>query len=626
MARPRNLLPRRPTPVGAAAPTARRVLERQAAAWLEQAVALYGQRELASAEALLNQHLKAVPDSWTGLCLKAILAAQTHREKLAEQLWLRLVQRDGRYLDGHVNLGLLYKKTGRYDEATTHLRRAIAIAPDSHAAHENLGVLHKAQGRYDEALAAFAAALKTKPRAAQTHFNIGTVWQARLDFERACAAYREALRCDSSHQGAQNNLLFTLQYLGDCPPTMRLAEARALGRQLCVGITPRSQWQSTPLADRQLRVGLVSGDLRSHPVGFFLEAVVQALRSSSLTLLAYANHHGEDELKARIRPCFEAWHEVDTWSDAALAQCILDDRIDILMDLSGHSALNRLPVFAHRPAPLQVAWLGYFASTGLQTMDAVLADPVCVPEGEEAYFSEEVWRLPHTRLCFTAPADAPPLSPLPSANGQPFTFGCNQELAKMNDAVLHLWARILARCPHARLRLQCSRFNQAEARNAFIRRLLAAGIPGAQVHLYGPVPRTDYLTAHAELDLMLDTFPYPGGTTTCEALWMGVPTLCLARSGMLGRQGEGLLKAAGLPEFVCSSEDDYVERAVHWASPDPLVRQALSSLRLGLRDQVRASALFDAASFARDFEATLRALWVRHCIRRATSQRDPAPG
>jgi predicted O-linked N-acetylglucosamine transferase (SPINDLY family) len=339
-----------------------------------------------------------------------------------------------------------------------------------------------------------------------------------------------------------------------------------------------------------------------------------AVASGELRLLAYANDPTSDELTESIRPVFEAWHTVDLWTDERLAAQIRSDGVDILVDLSGRTAGNRLPVFAAKPAPLQVSWLGYFASTGLPQMDAILADPVCVPEGEESLYVEQVVRLPHTRLCMSPPVAAPGPSAPPVLSNGFITFGCYQTLPKINAGVLAAWAHILTSCPQARLRLQAPQFRDAGQLARFGERLRAAGIDAARVDLLPPVSRAQYLDSYSQVDILLDTFPYPGGTTTAEALWMGVPTLTLAMPGMLGRQGQAMLCNLGLHDWVTHNEADYVAQAVAWGQGGDQVAERLQSLRQQVRSQAASSPLFDAPRFARDWWAAMQGLWRQKMV------------
>jgi predicted O-linked N-acetylglucosamine transferase (SPINDLY family) len=264
-------------------------------------------------------------------------------------------------------------------------------------------------------------------------------------------------------------------------------------------------------------------------------------------------------------------------------------------------------MFAWKPAPVQVAWLGYFATTGVAEIDYLLADPVGVPEGNREHFTESVWYLPDTRLCFSPPEIDLPIAPLPAQKGGHITFGCFQNMAKVDDKVLSAWAAILAALPGSRLRWQCHQLMDQAVVQQLIPRLQHHEIDPARMELLGSVTRKAYLAAHAEVDMILDTFPYPGGTTTCEALWMGVPTLTLAGDTMLSRQGASLLTAAGLSDWIATSSEDYVTKALSFAGDWP----RLAALRTGLREQIKSSPLFDAPRFARNLEEALWDMWKK---------------
>jgi len=371
------------------------------------------------------------------------------------------------------------------------------------------------------------------------------------------------------------------------------------------------QWQATA-APTRLRVGLVSGDLRRHPVGYFLDGLLAHLVGGRIELFAYPTNHASDVLTERLRERCAAWRPLYGLSDAAAAQLIHDGGVHVLVDLSGHTAHNRLPVFAFKPAPVQVTWLGYFATTGVSEIDYLLADPVSVPPEDRAHFSEEIWYLPDTRMCFTPPQDAPAVAPPPALVNGFVTFGSFQNLAKLNDDVFALWARVLSALPDSRLRVQTEQLADASVRQRLLQRLKALAIDEERVSLHGMQLRETYLAAHREVDLILDTFPFPGGTTTCEALYMGVPTLTLAGDRLIGRQGASLLAAAGLGEWVARSPEQFVAQAIARARD----LAALAALRTGLRSQVLASPLFDAPRFARHLEDALWSMWRRFDVRR----------
>lgn len=324
-------------------------------------------------------------------------------------------------------------------------------------------------------------------------------------------------------------------------------------------------------------------------------------------MIAYSSNSKEDELTQRIRPYFSAWKNLSNLNDEAAARLIHEDGVHVLIDLSGHTKLNRLPVFAWKPAPAQASWLGYFATTGIAEIDYVLADQVSVPEECRDQFAESIWYLPDTRLCFTAPGETSPVAPLPALCKGDITFGCFQNLSKVGDEVLNAWGKIFAAIPHASLRMQCKQLAAPSQTERMLQRLHAVGIDSARVSLHGATTRENYLAAHAEVDMILDTFPYPGGTTTCEALWMGVPTLTLEGNSMLARQGASLLACAGLAEWIAKDKESYIAKAV-FLSKD---LSKLAALRFALRQQVLASPLFDAPRFAKNLEDALWGMYEK---------------
>ncbi len=416
---------------------------------------------------------------------------------------------------------------------------------------------------------------------------------------------------------AHTALLFLHNYLNDQSATELLAEAQRYG-ELVQRICPHTNtaWSNDPNPERCLRIGFVSGDLRRHPVGFFLEGVLAALASIAsgrLKLFAYSNFCRNDEITQRLKACCQGWHSVAGISDKVVSEKIREDGIDILIDLSGHTMYNRLPLFAWKPSPVQVTWLGYFATTGVAQIDYLVADPWTLPESEEKNFTERIVRLPETRLCFTVPDEAVAVSPLPALTNGHVTFGCFNTLTKMNDSVVALWSQVLQAVPDSVLLLMSHQINEPLVKERTIARFQAHGIDAKRLILRGVVPRAEYLKTYNEVDIALDPFPYCGGTTSVEALWMGVPVLTLAGEHFLSRQGVGLLMNAGLPEWVAVDHGDYVARAVSHAGD----LQTLASLREGMRNQVLASPIFDAPRFANHFAAALRSIWRDWCKRQA---------
>ncbi len=525
----------------------------------------------------------------------------------AEASFQAALQRRPDLVEANANLGRLYHATGRPAEAERSLRRAIQINPGLAEAHNTLAMVLKDSGRLGEAEGCCRQAIACRPDYVEAHACHGAVLTAMGRLADGQASLLRALRLRDDYLVARSNLLFSLNYSAEHSPEHCLTEARQYGRIASNQAKERySSWRIAPAPER-LRVGLVSGDLCEHPVGHFLEGLLAQIDRSRLEVIAYPTRQTSDALADRIRSRCDRWSPLYGHDDAAAARLIHADGVHLLIDLSGHSAYGRLPVFACRPAPVQVTWLGYFATTGVAEIDYLLADPVSVPQAHRQHFTESVWYLPDTRLCFTPPAVEAPVAPLPALSNGFVTFGSFQSLAKVNETVLSLWARVLSALPDARLRLQCKQLADVGVRQQLGRQLQSLGIAADRVSMHGPLARDAYLAAHREVDLILDTFPFPGGTTTCEALWMGVPTLTLAGDRLIGLQGASLLAAAGLSDWIARSPDEYVGKALAHAADLP----ALAALRARLRSQALASPLFDAPRFARHFETALWEMWRR---------------
>ena len=516
------------------------------------------------------------------------------------------------YAEALTNLGVALYDLGRLDEAVASYRRALDLRPDGAEAHNSLGTALLHLGRLEEAAASYRRALECKPDFAMAHNNLGNYLTSLGRLDEAAASYQRALEINHDYSEAHSNLLFLRSYQSGQPVAELLEEARRFGKTVGRRARPFANWPNTPDAGRCLRVGLVSGDLWSHPVGYFLESVLSAQHARAdgrLEFFAYPSHPRSDTVTARIKSCCIGWRSAVGLSDERLAQRIRDDSIDILIDLAGHTGLNRLPMFAWKPAPVQVTWLGYFATTGVAAIDYLIADPWTLPESIEVHFTEKIWRLPETRLCFTAPDVDLAVTPQPALSKGYVTFGCFNNLSKMNDAVVALWARVLQAVPQSRLFLKTKQLGEAAVRDGVVNRFAVFGIGSDRLILEGAVSRSLYLSAYQRVDISLDPFPFPGGTVSAEGLWMGVPVLTLAGESFLSRQGVGLLMNVGLPDWIASDAEDYVARAVAHAGDLP----RLAKLREGLRQQVMASPLLDAPRFARHFEAALRGMWARWC-------------
>ncbi|MDP3744221.1 MAG: tetratricopeptide repeat protein [Methylotenera sp.] len=509
------------------------------------------------------------------------------------------------YWKAYNNLGLALHSMGRFPEAELAFDKAIELNPTEALVYSNLSLPLVAQGYIKKAEDSLKRAIEITPEYVNAYINLGTNYLAQGLAQEAESAFLKALKFEPDSIKAKSNLLFTMNYSGGHSADYRLEQACQYDRIVSDKLEQKfTSWQDESPVKR-LRVGLVSGDLRQHPVAYFLENWAQHVDSSRVELIAYLTDSREDAVTARLKPHFSGWKSLVGLSDQAAAQLIHSDAVHILLDLSGHTAGNRLPVFAWKPAPVQVSWLGYFATTGMAAIDYFIADEVGVPESNKTQFVEKIKYLPDTRLCFTAPEFSIEVSPLPALTNGYITLGSFQTMVKAGGEVLALWAEVMNALPNAKLRWQCKSFEDATVADDLRQRLAQLGVHSDRVTLLGSVAREAYLVAHAEVDMILDTFPYPGGTTTCEALWMGVPTLTLAGNTLIARQGASLLAAAGLGDWVVASKADYVSKALLVARDI----DKLANLRAKLRQQVLASPLFDAPCFARNMETALWDMW-----------------
>jgi predicted O-linked N-acetylglucosamine transferase (SPINDLY family) len=523
----------------------------------------------------------------------------------------RAIDRQSNYVPAHINLGSALHDLGQLEDAVASYRRALELAGDNVEAHNNLGAVLRDLGRPNDAMASCRRALELSPNYVLAHINLGHALQDLGRLDEAVASYRRALELKPDSVDAWDNLLFTQLYRGKDAAGGLAQEARSYGAMVAGKARRYRDWPNRVDPDRPLRVGLVSGDLGSHPVGFFLESMLPAVVKSCgarLHFFGYPSHLRTGAVTERIKACCQGWCPAVGLSDERLAQKVREDAIDILIDLSGHTAYNRLPVFAWKPAPVQATWLGYLATTGVSAIDYLIADPWTLPESEAGNFTEKIWRLPETYLCFRPEVDLPVAAPPALVNGY-VTFGCFNNLAKVNEEVVALWAKLLREVPGSRLFLKTGQLRQPSLQDEFRRRFATAGIDPARLILEGPAPRAELLASYNRVDIALDPFPYPGITSTVESLWMGVPVLTLKGESFLSRQGVGLLTNAGLPEWIAADAADYVAKAIAYAGD----RESLSGLRRDLRRRLLASPLMDAPRFAAHFETALRTLWSRWC-------------
>jgi predicted O-linked N-acetylglucosamine transferase (SPINDLY family) len=508
----------------------------------------------------------------------------------------------------HNNLGLVLLNQGRLRQAQEQFEEAIRLQPDLADAHNNLGLALDEQGMPDEALDSFERAALVAPNHVGALANLGNASKDQGLAHAAIAFYRRALGLRPGDAALHSNLILSMMYLPTMNPREVLVEARRYARIHADPVGAENEAPPVrPLAGRRLRVGYVSADFQDHAVSHFLEPVLASHDRAHFQVFCYADVVQPDAVTERFTGYADCWRSTLGLSDVEAAELIRKDEIDVLVDLNGHTAGNRLLVFARRPALVQASYLGCLGTTGLAAIDYYLtdanADP---PDRAEAYYQEQLIRLPECGFCYQ-PGPAPQVDPDPAFHRQRcVTFGSLNNPAKLNEEVLALWSSVLAAAPGARLLLATGGSHRVGKR---IRGTLARhGVFPESLILVGRAQtRHDYLNSYRHIDIALDPFPYNGVTTTCDALWMGVPVVSLAGEAGASRQGVRLLRGVGLDELVASTPEEYVQIA----SVLSCDQQRLESLRASLREQMGHSSLMDSKRLTRDLEAAYLAMWER---------------
>jgi len=512
------------------------------------------------------------------------------------------------FAEARSNLGNALQDLGRCSEAEISCRQAIALKPDFAEARSNLGNALRDLGRYSEAEISYRQAIALKPDYALFYSNLGNAVQDLGRYSEAEISYRRAMALKPDFAEANSNLLFSLNYADLSINEERIEEAKKYGLKVSERAIPKFLEWNAVQQPKRLRIGFVSGDLKNHPVGYFIEGLISHLDREKFALFAFSATPVVDELTSRVKPYFQKWLPIYGMSDFEAAGTIHQNEIDILVDLSGHTSGNRLPVFSYKPAPVQVSWLGYFATTGLPEMDYLLGDPYVTPQSEAHHFSEKVWQLPETYLCFNPPSEQTLVSLLPALQNGFITFGCFNNLSKMSKEVVEVWGAILQAIPNSKLFLKTKQLNDSRIVAEVYSKFAVHGIASDRLLLEGSSPRAELLAAYNRVDIALDPFPYPGGTTSVEAVWMGVPVLTLKGNRFLSHVGETIAHNIGHPEWIAKDLDDYVNKVISFASDI----ENLVDLRMCLRDKALKSPLFNAEQFTNHFGKALQEMWLQY--------------
>jgi protein O-GlcNAc transferase len=572
---------------------------------------LCGQGKLDEAIEATRAAIRIRPDYAEAHSNIAAMLQQQGRLEEAEESCRQAILIRPDYADAHYNLGSALSKQQKHLEAVAAWLQVIRLKPDYPDVHADIGSAWRDLGKIEEAINACREAIRIKPDSATAHSNLADALADQGQHDEALAAYREAVRLKPDFVEASSALVGFMNYNQRFSPAALFEAHRGWDERHGRAVARPLSYANDRSIGRRLKVGYVSADFNGHAIAQFLEPLLRSHDHREVEVFCYAEVSQPDDVTERLRQSADCWVTTVGMTHDTLAERIRCDAIDILVDLAGHTTKNRLPVFARKPAPIQVTWLGYPNTTGLQAIDYRLVDAVTDPEGAaDAVASETLVRLPGSFLCYGGPSHAPAPGPLPSLLTGAVTFGSFNNPAKLTAATVDAWAQVLARLPRARLLLKGKPFADAATRTAHLDRFESRGVAPERVELTARVPgNMAHLALYDRLDVALDPFPYNGTTTTCEALWMGVPVVTLRGDRHAGRVGASLLTQIGLTGLIADSVDAYVEIAV--ALADDRVR--LCQWRNSLRRSMAASPLCDAPAFARKVEYAYRTMWARWC-------------
>jgi predicted O-linked N-acetylglucosamine transferase (SPINDLY family) len=519
------------------------------------------------------------------------------------------VANDPALVDAHCGRGRALRALGRLDEAIAAFKEAIRLKPKDADARLGLGNAHLDRSETGPARRAFEAAVALAPGNAPARGNLGNALTLMGRVEEGHACFEKALALDPGNAALRSNFIFHCCYNPGYDAAALLAEARRWNDRHARPLAARRRPHDNDRdPDRRLRLGYVSPDFRRHPLGWFMAPVLPAHDRTAVEVFCYSANAYADDLTARLKAGADRWREVAGLGDGDLADQIRRDRIDVLVDLAGHTGRNRLLAFAEKPAPVQATAM-IPGTSGVETIDWIVADRYEIPPGAEGFYSEKVARLPDGFHCYAPPEDAPAVSPPPAGRAGAVTFGCFNNVAKVGPEVMALWARVLRGAPESRLLLKTKALDDPDVRDWYLALAARHGIAADRLVLAGGAPHLELLAAYGEVDIALDPFPYSGGLTTLEALWMGVPVITLAGRTFAGRHSTSHLSNLGLPELIAATAEDYAGIAARLAAD----RDGRAALRRGLRDRMAASPLCDGRRYTRDLEAAFRAMWRAWC-------------
>lgn len=529
----------------------------------------------------------------------------------AERIYRTVLQQQPDYPPALSGLGHLAYQAGKLDQGLAFIDRAIALNPNQPHFHFHRGEILQKQNRLEEVIQAYGRALQLKPDFPEAGNNLAHALKSQGRIEESLHWFRRSLGGMDHAAVVHSNLILTMQYSPRLSPRDHFNEARAFNDRNAKALTVRAApHDNEKRLDRRLKVGYVSGDLRQHPVGFFFRGVFEHHDKEAFEIFAFTDVRQPDRITATMKEAADHWIEMGAMDDDALAARVRAEGIDILVDLSGQSGGNRLLAFARKPAPVQVTAGGFFCTTGLDAIDYVIGDHHQMPMEATPFFSEHIVRMPHDNICYTPPEYAPPVIEPPVERNGYVTFGCFNALTKVTPEVIAVWAAVLKAVPDSHFLMRAKAMEDAQTRVRFLRLFGNHGVPPYRFSLLsGSGNHQAFLGFYGDMDISLDPFPYNGGLTTLESLWMGVPVVTLRGETMPSRHSMSHLTNAGLKGLIARTPEEYVRIATDLAGD----RDKLRTLRAGMRRRMVESPICDCPRYTKHLEAAYREMWRQYC-------------
>ncbi len=569
--------------------------------------------------------------------LGAILADQNHYNKAIEN-YKKSLKINPSYAEAYNNLGVALHKLNKIDEAIYNYEKAIRlknnfvealnnlanayqdlglkkdaldnfkkvteIKPDYAEPYNNIGMILSDISKFDEALINYNKAIELKPNFEKAYNNLGNLFHELGKHNEATKVYYKALKIKPNYAKAYSNLLLNLNYMKNFDPNKYLQEAKNFN----FNCKPKKEklfnynYVKNP---KRLKIGFVSSDFGNHPGGYFTLSTLREMSKKNFDLIAYSTKDRKDELAKFFKNSFLKWHSIEMKDEEDIVDQIVNDGIHILIDAQGHSANNKLPIFIYKPAPIQISWLGQ-GSSGISKIDYFIGSSHLIPNSEEKYYVEKIFRLPEISQCFTPPNFDVKINNLPALKNNFITFGCINKFSKINEDVIELWSKILNSVPNSKIILKCKEFDNKEIYEGTLYKFKKHKVKKENLILYGKLSsREEVFKIYNKIDISLDPFPYQGHTSSIESSYMGVPVLTLKGNRYLSRFGESINYNLNMREWIAENKEDYISKAIKFSSNI----ENLSYMRKNLRHNILKSPICDAPRFAKNFSSMLWEVW-----------------